>query len=107
MRWVYWVLASLLVGVTAWQMRSGEKKATDDHTECLTDRSCGAGWHCFAVPKDDPFAVTGVCSHECTDDTQCSAPLKCTEVAATADSQVVPLNAKGAGAQRLHVCRPP
>jgi hypothetical protein len=106
LRWFFWVLLAALAGVTAWQMWSEKPKPVSDSTECLTTASCGAGWRCYAVPKDDPFAVTGVCSHECADDAQCAAPLKCTEVAVT-EHQVLPLGAKGGGAERTHVCRPP
>ena len=72
---------------------------------CLTDRSCAEGWRCYAVPKDDPFTVEGQCAQVCESDLQCPAHFRCERVAATKGKQVVPETARGAGAEKLGVCR--
>src|SRR5437762_14107558 len=68
--WSRYIFVLLAVGwVVALIATRGEKKpsAIGDTTECFADKACGDGWRCFAVPKDDRFAVSGVCSHVCED----------------------------------------
>lgn len=100
-----WIMLGGLVVASVFTMRRGDKKPISDTTECLTDRACGAGWRCFAVPKDDGFAVTGVCSQVCESDLQCATHFRCDEVAVGSD-QVVPIGARGGTAEHAHVCRP-
>jgi hypothetical protein len=101
---IWFLLAGLMVA-SLFTMRRGEKKPVSDTTQCLTERACGPGWRCFAEPKGDGFAVTGVCSQVCESDLQCATHFRCDEVAVSGD-QVVPVGAHGAGPDRAHVCRP-
>ncbi|MBK7864678.1 MAG: hypothetical protein IPJ65_39950 [Archangiaceae bacterium] len=83
----------------------GRAGAAAGPSECITDRSCAEGWRCYAVPKDDPFVVTGVCVQLCEGDLQCPPHFRCEPVAA-GDHQVVPVGARGAHGAPLGACRP-
>jgi hypothetical protein len=73
---------------------------------CLTDRSCAQGWRCYAIPKDDPFAVEGECTQQCEDSLQCPAHFSCVKVSVAKGPQVVPEGARGATGELTGVCRP-
>ncbi len=94
-----------LIGATVLTMSRPEKKPISDTTECLTTKSCGEGWRCYAEPKDDPFATSGVCSQTCESSLQCATHFKCVAVSKTKD-QVVPVGARGATEALEKVCRP-
>jgi hypothetical protein len=101
-------LVALLAYLAAGRGTRGPGHNEDGPTgvhECLTHRSCAADWRCYAVPKDDPFAVPGICAQLCEGDLQCPSQHRCEEVA-VGKGQVVPLGARGATAERAHVCRP-
>jgi hypothetical protein len=83
----------------------GARTKAVDTGECLTDKSCKAGWRCFAVPKDDPFVVSGNCAQVCEGDLQCPPHFQCLKVA-VGNGQVVPEGARGATAELLGVCQP-
>lgn len=110
-RWMFSIaFIALLAYFAALASRSGVKGparagGVAGPSECLTDRSCAEGWRCFAIPKDDPFAVTGRCAQACEGDLQCPAHFACQQVA-VGDHQVVPLGARGAKPETLGVCQP-
>jgi hypothetical protein len=111
-RWLFLVaFVAMLAYFAALASRAGARVsdrapgALAGPSECITDRSCGEGWRCYAVPKDDPFVVTGRCAQVCEGDLQCPPHFRCESVA-LGDHQVVPLGSRGATAARLGVCQP-
>src|SRR4051812_28366964 len=85
--WLLWVaVAALLALVLARRGDKGSKFSLAGNlagpSECITHRSCAEGWRCFAVPKDDPFVVTGVCAQVCESALQCPGHYRCEQVAA-------------------------
>lgn len=106
--WILWIpIVAMVAFVAANWGKSGKAtpRGVAGPTECLTDKSCGAGSRCFAVPKDDPFVVVGECAQACEGDLQCPARHRCEDVA-VGKSNVVPLDARGATAERAKICRP-
>ena len=108
-RWLFLISFVALLAYFAAMATRGVSKSREGGVagpaECLTDRSCAEGWRCYAVPKDDPFAVSGVCTQQCEGDLQCPAHFRCESVAATKDRQVVPIGARGATETKVGVCR--
>ena len=110
-RWIFLAGTAVLLAFVAARV-NGTRASDRKHTgpvgagPCLTDRSCASGWHCYVVPKDDPFAVEGECSQGCADDLQCPSQHRCEKVSVGEKGPLVlPLNARGATAEQTGVCR--